>query len=352
MYPLADGYFAPKNQWYVAAWSSEVTRTPMGRIILDEPVAFYRKEDGGAVAVDGRCPHRSFPLGRSRVVGDNIECGYHGLQFRPDGTCAKVPSQDRAPAVCTIKSYPVVERWQWIWIWPGDPALADESLIPDHFETGPTDPRFKFACRYFDVASRYMLLNDNLLDLTHFGHLHRSAFGEGNADQVPEHTHGANWVESRFEQLDVPCPPYITGLMGYDGMVARRSFGTRFHVPGLHVGWDEIYLEGQQAPHAAVRILHAVTPGAARQSHYFWAIGHDWDHEDPEHADKIAQGLTPTMHEDFQAGVYIEEMIDLAGGSPGELLIRADGVAVLGRRLVEKMIKTENEQLPLVNAAE
>ena len=75
MCPLWDGLFAPQNRWYIAAWSSEVTREPMERWLLDEPVALYRKEDGQAVALGGRCPHRSFPLGRSRVVGNNIQCG-------------------------------------------------------------------------------------------------------------------------------------------------------------------------------------------------------------------------------------------------------------------------------------
>ena len=83
MYPLAEGMFAPKNQWYVVAWSDEVTREPIERFILDEPIALYRKRDGSPVALHGRCPHRSFPLGRSRVVDDNIQCGYHGITCGP-----------------------------------------------------------------------------------------------------------------------------------------------------------------------------------------------------------------------------------------------------------------------------
>ena len=93
MYPLPEGCFAPRNQWYVAAWSKDIGREPIERWILDEPVALYRRESGEPVALHGRCPHRSFPLGKSRVFGDNIACGYHGIQFRPDGSCAGIPSQ-------------------------------------------------------------------------------------------------------------------------------------------------------------------------------------------------------------------------------------------------------------------
>ena len=228
MYPLADGLFAARNQWYVAAWSSEVTRTPFERMILDEPVAFYRKQDGTAVAVHGRCPHRSFPLGKGRVVGDDIQCGYHGLTFRPDGSCAAIPSQDHIPKVCRIGVYPLAERWQWLWIWMGDPALADESLIPDHFDIGLTDPRYKTAGDiYHFVNGRYMLLHDNLFDLTHIGYLHKDTFGEGaEADQVPLQASGEGWIESRFEQPDIACPPFFSAMVGYEGQVTRH-FGLR-----------------------------------------------------------------------------------------------------------------------------
>ncbi len=145
MYPLAEGLFAAPNQWYIAAWSREVTRQPMERMILDEPVALYRKLDGGAVGVEGRCPHRSFPLGKSRVAGDDIQCGYPGLTFRPDGSCAAIPSQPHVPPVCRIHAYPLVECWQWLWIWPGDPTLADESLLPDHHAIGLIDLRYRTA---------------------------------------------------------------------------------------------------------------------------------------------------------------------------------------------------------------
>jgi phenylpropionate dioxygenase-like ring-hydroxylating dioxygenase large terminal subunit len=40
-----------RNSWYVAAWDREVTRTPLARTLLDEPVVLYRKEDGTAVAL-------------------------------------------------------------------------------------------------------------------------------------------------------------------------------------------------------------------------------------------------------------------------------------------------------------
>lgn len=106
MYPLAEGLFAARNQWYVAAWSKEISRAAMERWILNEPVAFYRTEAGKPVALGERCPHRHFPLGKSRVVGDNVECGYHGITFSPTGSCVSILSQTTVPTGCKVKAYP------------------------------------------------------------------------------------------------------------------------------------------------------------------------------------------------------------------------------------------------------
>ena len=60
MYPFTEGSFAPRNGWYVAAHAAEIARAPLARDILGEPVVLYRREDGRAVAVGGRCPHRHY----------------------------------------------------------------------------------------------------------------------------------------------------------------------------------------------------------------------------------------------------------------------------------------------------
>ena len=353
MYPLADGMFAPRNQWYVAAWSSEITRDPIERWILDEPVALYRKQDGTPVALDGRCPHRSYPLGKSRVVGDNVECGYHGITFTPDGSCARIPSQNTIPNVCRVRAYPLVAKWRWIWIWPGDPALADEALIPDHFEIGLTDPRFTCAGDlYFDVPGRYMLLHDNLLDLTHIGYLHRETFGAdgGGADQVPVHTSGPNWIASHFDQPDIECPPFFAAMLGHQGRINRR-FGLKLYLPCLHAGGEEFYTGAENENFVgALRVYHAVTPATRTSCHYFFATGHSWAHPDPKFAEGLVANIRPAIAEDVSAVDRVERMIPHYGGRPGELLLKADHVCVRGRRMFEDMIRGEHEQQPLRGA--
>ena len=120
-----------RNYWYVAAYDHEIARKPLGRIILGEPVVLYRLEDGTPIALEDRCAHRHLPLSMGKLVGDTLQCHYHGLRYDKTGTCVRVPGQDMIPRSAKVKSYPVVERYHWLWIWMGDPALADPDKITD-----------------------------------------------------------------------------------------------------------------------------------------------------------------------------------------------------------------------------
>jgi vanillate O-demethylase monooxygenase subunit len=41
---------------------------------------------------------------------DDIVCRYHGLAFRGNGQCVRMPSQDKLNHAARINSYPVVEQ--------------------------------------------------------------------------------------------------------------------------------------------------------------------------------------------------------------------------------------------------
>jgi vanillate O-demethylase monooxygenase subunit len=99
-----------RNCWYVGAWSHEIGERPFARRILDLPVAFFRRADGRPAALLDRCPHRLLPLSRGTVVGDVLQCGYHGMCFDGEGRCTRVPAQNRIPTDAQVRSFPVVEH--------------------------------------------------------------------------------------------------------------------------------------------------------------------------------------------------------------------------------------------------
>jgi vanillate O-demethylase monooxygenase subunit len=94
-----------RNEWYVAGLSEEIDRQLTARKLLGVEVLLYRRQDGTAVALRNRCPHRSFPLSQGRLEGDVVVCGYHGLAFADDGACVRIPSQALVPSAVRAQSF-------------------------------------------------------------------------------------------------------------------------------------------------------------------------------------------------------------------------------------------------------
>jgi phenylpropionate dioxygenase-like ring-hydroxylating dioxygenase large terminal subunit len=80
-----------RNQWYTAATSAELGEKPLARTVCNEPLVIFRGHDGNVAVLTDRCPHRKAPLSSGEVVGNDIQCGYHGIRFAADGACTHVP---------------------------------------------------------------------------------------------------------------------------------------------------------------------------------------------------------------------------------------------------------------------
>lgn len=214
-----DGFL--RNAWYVAAWGHEVGQEPLARTILGEPVVLYRTDRGTSVALEDRCPHRRLSLARGRVVGANIECGYHGFTMAPSGQCVRIPGQDSIPAQAVVRSYPLVERWRWLWIWMGEPEAADPDLIPDIWMND--HPGWAVSeGETIHVEGHYQLVIDNLLDGSHVSFVHKSTLGTDDVADVPvdARTEGETVVMTRWI-LDRPAAPLYAALGGFTGNVDR-----------------------------------------------------------------------------------------------------------------------------------
>jgi phenylpropionate dioxygenase-like ring-hydroxylating dioxygenase large terminal subunit len=344
MYPFSSDVYAVRNQWYVASFSRDVTRKPLERWILDEPVVFYRTEAGAPVALEGRCAHRQFPLGEGALVGDNIQCPYHGFTYATDGRCVRVPSQDRAPQNCAIKSYPTVEKWRWIWIWMGDPALADPALIPNHDDMGLTDPEFAAVEVYHEeIEARHQLLHDNLLDLSHVAFLHGSTLGGGSeATAIASYpqSKGPNWLRSDRLIRKTQVPPHFAHYLGRGGE-CDRYMPMFFYMPALHVGMDDYRVPAKDETSIGesfgkLLVHHAVTPARRNTTHYFFATARNFA-KDAE-AEMVA-AFNAVIREDSWGLAAVERMLRALGDRiPPDFNARADTQQLLGRRLMEQLI--------------
>jgi phenylpropionate dioxygenase-like ring-hydroxylating dioxygenase large terminal subunit len=123
-----------RNVWYVALPSQELKEENLcSRVILGEPIVFYRDLQGVVSGLRDICPHRGIPLSYGRVINGHVECPYHGWRFNREGTCTEIPSlcagQDFDTAKIKVRSYPVREQQGLIWVFIGDKD-ADVTKAP------------------------------------------------------------------------------------------------------------------------------------------------------------------------------------------------------------------------------
>ena len=158
------------NHWYVVARSDEIKDTPIAITLWKEEIVIYRNEEGKINALENRCPHRQVKLSSGKVIGNNIECSYHGWHFNEEGKCSFVPYLDEKQKLptCQIKSYPIQELDGFIWLFLGD---EDSNL------TSPMDlPEWEnlnyiASVAVIDTFAHYSYLIENIMDMYH-GHLH------------------------------------------------------------------------------------------------------------------------------------------------------------------------------------
>jgi vanillate O-demethylase monooxygenase subunit len=344
----------PKNAWYVAAWDHEVKRLhTMRRLLLGDGVVLYRKADGKPVALEDRCCHRHAQLSQGRVRGDNLECPYHGLRFAPDGACVHIPTQDQIPKTACVRSYPVVEKYHWIWIWMGDPALADPALIPD-FQV-MDDPAWNWRGETLHVEGNYMLVVENLMDLTHLPALHQTTLANTAIpeNEIPvEYKTEGDCIRIDRWVLDTPVPPYFR-LLADLPREARvdRWMNTTFQPPSfvrIDIGAAEAGTgarEGDRSKGVTTWNLNAVTPETERTAHYFWAQAQDFAGADPTISELDFSLVHSAFMEDLAVIKGQQQNIDLAPAA-ARLDLAADRAGVQARRIAERMIRGERAPEP------
>ena len=351
----ADAPFL-RNAWYVAAWDHELASGLFGRTIMNQPIAFFRDASGKVCAVEDRCCHRGAALTDGEVIASGLQCGYHGLVFDGQGRCVEIPGQETIPQVAHIKHYAVVERQGFIWIWMGDPARADESTIldwPYH-----DDPRqYPHRKAYLPIKANYLMMIDNLMDLTHLGYVHKKTIG-GNplshvaANMTVERT--ARGCKLTRWMLDVPPPPTYRKGVEFKGNVDRwQEF--EYVLPGAVLQWSGALDVGKGAqqnrrqPGVHIHQIHTITPETDRTSHYLWSTGIGYRQDDPQAIVDMFNDTYPTFLEDQAIMGNQQARIDLDPDRP-LVAIRSDHALQHARRAF--MAAYEAEQATQRAAAE
>jgi hypothetical protein len=163
------------DYWYPVEYDRSVKPGQVVEVKFSKTsIALYRGADGVLRALENRCAHRQLALTLGDVTGCHLACAYHGWTYDGHGRLVDVPHDlfGRSMPNLSIASHPVKVRYGLIWIFPGDPARAEERRIPDIPEL--EGPR-RWACVPLDFTWRahHSIVIDNVSDFTH-AHLHRT----------------------------------------------------------------------------------------------------------------------------------------------------------------------------------
>ena len=343
----------PLNAWYAAAYDVEVSRKLLARTICKQKLVMFRKTDGSVAVLEDACWHRLLPLSMGTLQGDELTCGYHGLVYNAQGRCTHMPSQETInPAAC-VRAYPVVEKHRFVWVWPGDPALADPALVPDmHWND---DPQWAGDGKLITVQCDYRLVVDNLMDLTHETFVHGSSIGQRAVAEAPfVATHGdrsatvTRWMEG------IDAPPFWAGQIeharGYRGKVDRWQI-IRFEAPctvNIDVGVAETGTgapprdgqPGDRSKGVNGFVLNTVTPETDGSCHYFWAFARNYCLGEQALTHRLREGVSGIFREDE---LILEAQQKAIDEHPDHQFynLNIDAGSMWARKLIDKLVAAE-----------
>ena len=335
-----------KNAWYVAGWSKEYGQKLVAQRFLNECVVLYRKQDGTPVALEDACPHRKLPLSKGSLKNDAIECGYHGLTFDGSGKCVAAPTQpEQIPEKARVRSYPVVDRYRLLWIWMGEPELADSNDILnienfDNPDWGCTEGGT------MEMECNYLWICDNLLDPSHVAWVHVSSFaGAGTDDgQLDLHRTESGVTVSRWIYGQLPSP-YYSGLVKFEGQCDRLQH-YELRIPSIAINksvYTPVGTGGPDKPVVDKTYINVsynfMTPVDDGLTRYFWFQHRNTDPNDESVSKFMNDGARMAFEED--RAVLTEVHKGMRDRQTPNIDLRLDAGAKLFRKQLQQRIDSE-----------
>jgi phenylpropionate dioxygenase-like ring-hydroxylating dioxygenase large terminal subunit len=339
-----------KRCWYVAAWTPDLNPGDLLPVtIAGTDLVLFRDAAGRGVALRDRCPHRFAPLSSGRVENGALRCMYHGLKFAADGSCIEIPGQEIIPSNACVRSYPLVERDDWVWVWLGEPELADPDLIPAGV---PLDhPEWASRYGYLDYEASYTLINDNLLDFSHLSFVHAASFGSGPGwastrpvlTALPRGVRVERWVEDQprsNSRPDLP-PERIDHWSHYDYLVPGVMRSIAHTYPrGTAANHPNGYPPAEVVPISSTITAQAVTPIDEHRCRYFFSRGMLRGDATDERLDRTMEVTQLAFAED-RAMIEAQQKIVEKSGGDHMFVTSADKALLLFRRTMNRLLKAE-----------
>jgi vanillate O-demethylase monooxygenase subunit len=343
-----------RNTWYAAMWSANLKPEQLEqRIVLGEPILFYRSSQGVPVALFDRCPHRFAPLSMGKLCGgDRVQCAYHGLEFDASGRCVRNPNAEgRIPPAARVKSYPVVERHSMLWIWMGE-AKPDAVTIPDFSVLDCSSPHLVTPRRCLKVAANYELVTYNILDISHTSTLHAGILGneDSHTFDIKAERHGNTLM--LYRTMRNVRPMRVNHLMlGKDIERVDQWAHMRWDAPACILNDAGVCPPGGDiADGTGLFGLHFLTPETRSSTHYHFCavmrnpVPRSSDEEACIRAEMDELRRIAFDEQDKRMLEAQQQMIDLAGGMAAvhAVPLSTDAATMRFKGILDELIAKEN----------
>ena len=175
-----------RGHWYLALVGVDLKPGAMtAKTLLGEPMVIGRRANGSVFALRDVCPHRGIPLRYGKMIGDDVECCYHGWRFNGEGVCTLIPSltEDQTVDITKIRcgAYPCREQQGLIWVFMGEPGVDGDPGEPPampYFEGAPNG----HVAMEFDCSCDHAAFG--LMDPTHAAFVHTSWWFKKDATKL------------------------------------------------------------------------------------------------------------------------------------------------------------------------
>ena len=356
-----------RDCWYVAGLSHEFKPAVLtAHKIAEKSIVIWRTNEGKIVAFDNRCCHKRFPLSEGRFIEEGIlECAYHGLCYNESGKCVKIPAHPdgRIPEQARLRPFPVIEQDGLVWIWSGNPERASQFQPPRTPEIA--DPKWEaIDSGPMAVPANYLLLIENLLDITHFYPLHDGNIGDYANSLLPieleeGETGGYRYVKSLRRASGYKQPPYFVDWFHYE--VVDREHTHCMVSPGLtrvQLRVAPVGRLGTEDERGYV-LFHTHTPVDDRNHVWRWCVStpaHHMSRGDPTKSatKRIAEMFPEVVDEDRWALEKQQQMKEYPDDGYSELFLSTDKALRRARQILAQMqheeMQHEQMQTPKAKA--
>jgi vanillate O-demethylase monooxygenase subunit len=234
----------------------------------------------------------------------------------------------------------------------GKPEQADRSLIIE-FPYHNDSRNWPHQHTMMHLRSGYLLVLDNLMDLSHLGYVHKGTVGGDATTHIEAKMRTVrtpNGVKFERWMIDSVPPPTYVKTVGFKGKVDRWQ-EIEFVAPNAVLQWNGAIDAGTGAlrdwkydrPREncfSFRLFHGITPETENSSFYFWSSANGYSQNDPSATRQLFDEIARTFEQDKAVlEAQQQRLLELPDGPLVE--IHGDAARIHARRAIDRLIATE-----------